>query len=153
MAKINTSHSVNDPRYTAIREASAAAKENNDCSVVAIAAACDISYDDAHKAMKAEGRKDRQGALTSDILKAVKAVGFKAKKVDPQKFIKQYPGVHSTLKGVTTHHMDRFPKAWDDGKTYLLFTKRHIGAVVAGVNIDWTKGSSKRAVAIYEVTK
>jgi len=153
MARISNSSRSHDPRYTAIREASAAMHENNDCSVVAIAAACDVEYSRAHAAMASEGRRPRRGAYNHDILNAVAALGFTATFVPSKKFIIQYPGVHSNLKGVTTHHMERFSAVWDDGNTYLLFTSRHVGAVVDGVNVDWTKGTAKRVLKVYKITK
>jgi hypothetical protein len=152
MARISNDSRTIDPRYTKIREASAAMGENNDCSVVAIAAACGIPYEKAHAAMAARGRKNGKGAYSPDVEAAVGDLGFETKHIDPQSFINKYPGVHKGLKSVTTHHMDRFKQVWDDGNSYLLFTARHVGAVVDGVNVDWTKGRAKRVVELIQVT-
>lgn len=125
--------------------------ERADCSVKAVAIVTGISYKEAHAAMKAVGRKDRQGTRNWQTHDALKALGFKTIEVDTDDFIAKYPSPHWDLKNVTTHHMDRFPKAWRDGKTYLFRCRDHIGAVVNGINHDHTKGRARRIFQIFEV--
>lgn len=138
--------------FTALRAAADSRSETQDCSVIALAAACGVTYDQAHKALADNGRRNGKGANLLQIGGALKALGFKRKELVSADFIKHYPGVHATaLKNVTTHHPDRFPGAWKDGKTYLMITTGHILAVVDGENCDWTRGRALRATGIWEV--
>ena len=57
------------------------------------------------------------------------------------------------LKGVTTHHMDRFNKVWADGNTYMVRIEGHILTVVNGVSHDWTRGRAKRVTNIWKIVK
>jgi len=45
-------------------------RDPNNCSVTAVAIACDLSYDDAYKLLKTEGRKHGKGAKSWSIRKA-----------------------------------------------------------------------------------
>lgn len=128
-------------------------RENKDCSVKAIAISCGVHYKDARKALANEGRKNGKGAYTHQILNAAKALGRTATKVDVRKFIDKYPGVHSNLKSITTHHPERFHDVWEDGKTYLAFTSNHVLAIVNGVNHDWTVTRQKRITALYVINQ
>jgi hypothetical protein len=143
MAKI--SHIPRHEQYTALREDSMAFNECRDCSVVAVAAVTGLPYAEVHAVFASLGRKSKYGVSTYIIRKAVEQLGFQHQQIAPYHFIGQYPGVHKTLQSVTTHHCDRFPGAWADGQSYLIYTAGHVGAIVNGVNIDWTRGKAKRA--------
>lgn len=126
--------------------------ERNDCAVRAVAAATGRGYDEVHAMFKAEGRRDAARTPNSMIWAVLKQLGFRTERRVDRDFIVQYPGSHATaLKSVTTHHPDRFPAVWQDGKTYLMFTPGHILAIVNGTNHDWTRGRALRAKAIFEV--
>lgn len=126
--------------------------EHNDCAVRAVAAATGRAYDEVHALFKAEGRRDARRTPTSITWEVLKQLGFRVEYRHAVDFIRQYPGSHATaLKSVTTHHPDRFPAAWKNGKTYLMFTPGHILAIVNGTNHDWTRGRALRAKSIYEV--
>lgn len=132
--------------------------ETNDCAVKAVAIACDVSYAEAHEAMKALGRKNRNGTNFYNITtKAIEGFGFTLKSwglVERDEVIKSYPGVHSGLKNITTHHPRRFPQVWSKFHGNLLFhTKGHILAVRDGIVCDWTVNHAKRVVGVYEVHK
>jgi hypothetical protein len=139
--------------FTRLQNEADSLGETNDCTVKAIAIVCDVSYKVAHAALKKAGRKNRKGAYVSDQRRAVKELGFEMVRVDRSFFIDRYPGNHKNLKSVTTHHMQRFWKVWCDGDTYLIYTSRHVGAVINGVNHDWTKGRAMRACNIYRIVK
>lgn len=151
MARINSTPKT--AMFNRLSEAAASINETNDCSVKAVAAVVGCEYMIAHEAMKEQGRKNRRGAMTWEIQKAVEALGCKFERIPARTFIDRYPGNHKNLKTVTSHHPERFGKVWDDGKTYLLFTRSHVLAVVNGVNHDWSKGRALRAYMILEVTK
>lgn len=141
--------------YTHLRAVSNSMNECNDCAVVAVAMAAEVSYPTAHEALKQAGRKDGQGTYTLSIIHALKSFGLKLEDVSPRYFISRYPGNHSNLKSVTSHHPERFHNVWADGETYLMLVQggHHILAIVDGVNHDWTKGTAKRAKTIYRVVK
>jgi len=126
--------------------------ERGDCAVRAVAALTDTSYEVVHAIMAENGRKHGRGTPWSTIWSTFEELGFKAVKRSPHEFISRYPGTHATaLKSVTTHHPDRFPAVWKDGKSYLFCTREHVLAVINGVNHDWTRGIAKRAKYIYEI--
>lgn len=137
--------------FTQLNETSAAMGETNDCSVKAVALVANVSYAQAHEALKQRGRKERKGAYTHDIIAAVRATGKEVTLVDQRSIIANYPSPHrDVLKGLTTHHPRRFNKAWPKGR-YLMFVKRHVAAVIDGELHDWTVNKAKRVQALYEV--
>ena len=140
-----------DRRYSKLREASNLAGEHNDCAVVAIAAVANCSYEEAHGELEDLGRRKGKGTSNIAIDTALDNLGCKVTHHDPYTFIQQYPGRAKLLKNVTTHHPDRYNEFWSDGKRYLFFTKQHVGAVIDGVNIDWTRGRAKHVWRILEV--
>lgn len=125
--------------------------ENNDCSVKAVALVTGSLYDVAHRALDAQGRSQRKGAYTTQIHAAIAALGKKVVQVNPRDIIALYPEPHrSVLKGITTHHPRRFDKVWPKGK-YLLYSRRHVSAVIDGVLHDWAVNSARRVISVYEV--
>ncbi len=125
--------------------------ETNDCSVKAVALVTGALYDDAHRALSTRGRKARHGAYTSDIIAAVRSFGKTTNAVDARAIIAQYPSPHrDVLKNVTTHHPRRFNKAWPKGR-FLLFSRRHVSAVIDGVLHDWAVNKALRVSYIVEV--
>ena len=138
--------------YAAHVQAAQSKGERGDCAVRAVAALTDTSYEVVHAIMAEKGRKHGRGTPWSTIWATFEELGFKAVKRHVFEFIERYPGTHATaLKSVTTHHPDRFPNVWKDGKSYLFCTREHVLAVINGVNHDWTRGKAKRAKYIYEI--
>lgn len=153
MARIDRT-SIDHAAYYGVRANAEAAKgETNDCAVVAVAAACQVPYDEAHRVLQELGRKDRRGTRWNLTHAAIERFGFKVERVHASHFIEQYPKAHQILKSVTTHHPDRFKKVWEDGNTYVMHVTRHVLTIRNGVNMDWSRGKAKRAMAIYRVTK
>jgi hypothetical protein len=139
--------------YYKLRTSSNAFGEWNDCTVVATAAACGVTYAEAHAALASFGREKGRGLTTKAMLNAIKSLGKSVEFIPSKKFISLYPKGHrDVLKHVTTHHPERFNDVWADGKSYLIFTIDHVAAIVNGVNHDWTKSSAKRAREIYLVS-
>jgi len=71
-------------------------KECKDCTVIAIALAGNIKYEDAHEALKLCGRKDKHGIVVKKVIqKACKILNLEAKQVKRHgtisKFIRQFP--------------------------------------------------------------
>lgn len=138
--------------YAAHTVAGSAIGERGDCAVRAIAAATNTPYETVHKMMADMGRRNKRGTEWDIIWSTLSALGFKRITRTAREFISQYPGSHATaLRSVTTHHPDRFPAVWKNGKAYIFHTTRHVAAVVNGVNHDWTRGRACRVRTIWEI--
>lgn len=138
--------------FNELVSASKSMNENNDCSVKAVSIVCNVDYQVAHEALANNGRKNRRGAYTHDILKSVKDLGYKFERVNQADIIRSYPKAHQILKSITTHHPKRFNKVWADGETYLFFTSGHVAAVVDGTTHDWSIGRALRCTSIYKIS-
>ena len=104
--------------------------------------------------MAEQGRRSRRGTQWEIMWEVLDQLGYATRTVSPQHFISRYPGSHArVLRSVTTHHPDRFPAVWRDGKSYIFNTRAHVLAVVDGVNHDWTRGRAKRVLRIWEIVK
>jgi len=151
MPKIKTS--IRTEEFIQLSQQASVMGEKNDCSVKAVALAAGVSYEEAHAALAEEGRKNGKGAYTQGILRAVERCGKKHQRIPLDMIIQLYPKGHrDVLKSVTTHHPARFPDAWQDGNTYVMFTKRHVCTIINGVNHDWTNGRAMRAISVYRIT-
>lgn len=141
--------------YTAASKLSKKLKEKNDCSVIALSVVTGKSYDECHAALAAAGRKNGTGAHLTEIEAAAKALGFRLERL-PQSFldgiVAQYPGIHKTLKHITTHHPVRFSKVWSEVSEPLLFNvNRHIAGFREGAIHDWTVNAAKRVTDLFRV--
>lgn len=132
-----------------------ARNESNDCCVKALSLAGDISYADAHAACAKRGRKNRHGMYNAEghLSSELKSRGFAIEWIDPSFFIKRYPGSHKNLKGVTSYHPIRFASVFDDGNTYIMFTRNHAFVVRNGETVDWSNNRMLRVTAIMKVSK
>jgi len=132
-------------------DAKRAMNEARDCSVIAIAEALKVDYEVAHAALKARGRKDRQGAYTYQILRAAEDLGFKT----------MHKGFGSMIaptlkkagrkprKNMTVNMVKEFG-LYQTG-SYLAFVRGHVLAIVDGQVKDWTDGKRHQIREIYEV--
>lgn len=153
MPAIRQEAKVKTEQYVSLAEKAKEVKDDKMCAVIALAAITGLDYELAHAALAYEGRETGNGTQTVQIESALKKLGFEIQTRDRFDFIRRYHGFHAdVLKNVTTHHPERFPAVWKDGKKYLFFTKNHVAAIVDGVNHDWTKGEAKRVQTIWEVT-
>ena len=143
------------PRHELFQRLSAegaALRETNDCSIIALAAVTDLPYNVIHADLSAEGRRPRRGAFRMQQFRVLLYRRFFLRAHAPEQFIQRYPAPHNrVLRSVTSHHPDRFPAVWRDGKRYLLYTYSHVLAVVDGANCDWSRGRVLRINSIYEV--
>lgn len=128
-----------------------ALNEANDCTVQALSIACGISYEEAHKRMADKGRRNGRGSTVYFMRQIARELGFAVETIDPKDFVAQYPASHQILKGVTSHHPERFNKVWKDGNTYLMTTRGHVLAVIDGVVHDWARGRALRVLDIYKI--
>lgn len=151
MPAINKSWYPRTKLYNAICEDSDP-NERADCTIKSIALVTGSSYKATKAALEAHGKKPRQGCKEAIQRKALKDLGFKARRVNPQFFINQYPEVHKRqLKHMTTHQPDRFPHAFRNGKTYLLYVTKHVAAMIDGKVHDHTRGCRRKVNTILEI--
>lgn len=138
--------------FNSLRSAAADHGETNDCAVKAIAVVTGADYSKVWEIMDRRGRAARKGTPMNIIWGALDELGFQHTWVPTNNIIARYPKPHrDVLKSITTHHPDRFAKAWPAG-AYLMLTANHILAIVDGVNHDWTRGRAKRCQGLYIIT-
>lgn len=150
---IDKSTVVRGDQYDKLNAEGRALNENNDCAVIAIAAATGLPYVQVHAALAAEGRKPRRGTHIFRSKSALKALGFEAIPVPAAEFIKRYPGGHANARFVTSHHPQRFHKVWADGHSYVMRNRGHMWSVLNGVNHDWCAGRCLRVQDIYRIVR
>lgn len=145
----------NTDRFRKLAKDSYAYKEDKDCTVMAVAVACDVPYSKAHKAMSEAGRKPRRGAKRDVTQKAIESLGFKIRKWSPSEFkttIADYAPPHNTRLNITTHHPRRFPEVWKEKhRNMLFFTRNHVAAVRDHVTHDWSINNKLHVKEIWEV--
>ena len=122
--------------YAKAKSIAVEAFETNDCSVKAVAIACNVAYRVAHKAMKNQGRRNRQGSYVPNIHRAIESLGFKVERIE------------FSAKTVTSLESD---PAVQKGH-FVAYISRHILAVKDGVVEDWSQGSRRRLESVYRVT-
>lgn len=166
-------------KYRDLRERSNALEEHRDCTVIAIAAICDISYDAAREALALSGCEERKGARNHEIRNALKRLGYRTQEVQitqhavaynkfgDGRWVKvltkqgrairdTYPEAHRVLQSLTTHHPRRFKKQWAeylDGRDCLILSTNHISACIDGVVTDWAMNKAVRIEEIWFLEK
>lgn len=136
-------------KYRTMAAESGRRKEKDDCAVIAVAMALNVSYEKAHRMCAELGRPDGKGMTTAALIILFKRE-LNLSEIKPADMIARYPKAHRILKSVTTHHPERFNKVWRDGR-YILFCNGHVAYVDNGVTHDWTRGRAKRVWKIYEI--
>lgn len=136
--------------FKTMKACSKAYKEDNDCTVIALAIGGGISYDLAHKIMKANGRKKGKGALNHSREKnvplnnAFNSLGFTLRKV-PQKTIKSKSLMALTRDIKTKETLIVYTGGWRG--------PNHVTVYKNGVCEDWAAQSRKRIISVYLVRK
>jgi hypothetical protein len=112
--------------------------ENNDCSVIALAVSCDLSYKDAHEILSQKGRKTGKGVLTNEILSAVVIAGK----------------THQNVTEIFKHNYGKTVGSIEKAglkETYLVITSGHVLTMKDGKALDWTSGRSHRIQSVYRI--
>lgn len=122
--------------FSKVMKESSALNEHNDCSVKAIAIACDVPYKVAHKALANLGRRERRGVFNHTIYSAINQLGFSMECVK--------------VKAKTTATLPNDP-AVQEG-FYVVFVSGHVAALVNGNIEDWTKGRRNRVKIVFKIT-
>ena len=110
-------------------------KENNFCTVVAIACAFNWSAGKAHRLMKKHGRQHRKGPKWHRFKEAVEAAGEKAGR--EVKFTRQFDGLT----------INRVRKECPTG-TYIIGVRGHALCLKDGEFMDWTADTAGRRKVI-----
>lgn len=126
--------------WDTMAKASRAHGEHNDCTVKALTAATGRTYDDCHKALAKQGRKNRRGCNFHTVgTRAAKDLGFLMETVDWRDY---------DAKTCISAERDR---KLAKGK-FVLQVRGHVAAMVDGKVIDWTEGRRHRIRAVYAFT-
>ena len=112
-------------------------KERNDCSVKALAIACDVSYEKAHAELKEAGRKKGRGVYMSACHTAAKELGFEL--------------VEEKFPGKTVVTLERDLKRYGGGRSYFIHVTGHFLAFNGKEVVDWSKDTRKRVRTVYRV--
>jgi len=150
--------------YRNRRQVSADMNEKKDCSVIAISIACQVTYQQAHAALKEAGRRNRCGVRNAIILEAIEALGYKVRKWTRKEYndmLKSYGMSPSKrYRYITTHHPrqtsqgDGPAEAWSQVHPNILFvTSKHIGAFRNHVLQDWSINNALYVQWVLEVDK
>lgn len=135
-----------------------AGKEDNDCTVRALASANSMRYDKAHKLLKKFGRKDRKGAFFGTMLNAYNEVGFELKTIhgntgtakDARNICSYFGANYHFKKGITLGKL--LPNLAIGN--YIVNITGHAIAVVDGEIIDTSDNSAnKRVIAVFKKSR
>jgi len=118
--------------------ASGKARENNDCTVKALAIVTELDYSTVHAAFAKAGRKPRKGANRAISAKAAKLLGFHMEQVD------------SHISARTAITIEREPSL-QSGR-YVIGMTRHLAAMIDGKLVDWSEGRRKKINAVYALS-
>ena len=132
--------------------------EANDCSVVAVAIACNVPYSHAHEAVKECGRENRHSCNHKKWSKAIELLGGNIKeKVFCVRGYRDVKRLHNSLEGwlvqenKKTATVGNIEKTLDPNKRYILKVKGHALAMVNGRVEDFTRGSRRPVILYYEI--
>ena len=116
------------------KHALSTAREKSDCGVRALAAACEVSYEEAYQALSDAGRKPRHWTYDKQLEKAARALGKRLQK-------------NVSMAGTTVRKLGReLPSA-----NWIVHVRGHYLAVVGGQVIDWSVGRLFRAKYAFKV--
>lgn len=110
--------------------------ETNDCGVLALAVITGAPYEHCHSILKSFGRKNRKGTFHSQMWRAFDVLGFEVKKISCP-----FPGMRS------------FERNMPKEGAFLIHSTRHYAGVKDGQVHDWSQGSCKRIVGVYQIFK
>lgn len=131
--------------------------DDNNCSVIALAALTGRDVAEVAAILEAHGRAKNEAASYDIIEKALADLGLTPRKLeyaDRRAIIDQYPGAGPGLKSITPHHAVRYAKRWAELglRDGLIFTRGHVMALRDGVVHDHQHQSMKRVVAFWLVS-
>lgn len=136
--------------------------ETNDCAVIAISILCDVSYQEAWKALADAGRKPGKGTFRFQQITAIEKLTnkklvrhdvehkfwVKEKSEFEQSIRSKYPEGYD-VKNLTLKQIEKFPGAWSHITNALIFVRGHVAAFKDGVVHDWAAGKRKHIDEIW----
>lgn len=141
--------------YDEIRDEATAIKDGRDCTVVMVAAVCDIPYPEAHRRMKEAGRVDGQGAGSGVYDKVIRDLGFNIQRISNNpRFSRNYvPEGIRPVKAKTVRTIEReLARYWGGVKVYIN-VPGHILAWNGKEIVDWSAGRLHRVRSVHMVYK
>lgn len=124
--------------------------ENNDCTVRALSNAADIDYSKAHHILSKHGRKDRNGAYFTTMLKAYTEAGFKLNSVHGTTHSARHASNESGVRASRGITLAKILPYLDNGR-YIVNTTGHAVAVVNSQIIDtYDNQAGKRVIAVFK---
>jgi hypothetical protein len=148
--------------YQSLRKDSIALGEKRDCAVIATAVVTGVSYKEAHRALSANGRKDRDGTEMRITTRAIEDLGFHCTVLKGWQLATLHDGrknfVHVTPppghrlhKAKTYLSAQRVLSRHFRGRKFLLRVNGHIAGFDGEQVQDWAAGRRHRIIEIIEV--
>ena len=129
------------------RSTSKRPRQHNDCTVVAIALACDMPYDAAYDLMAECGRTCSRGFHMHDLEKGIAAAILESRTGKRLQW-KSFPAV----KGQSRMNPAKFCEDFQNGR-YIVKTAKHVIAIIDGIVLDTKSPRPDRCVyGAWEVT-
>lgn len=125
--------------YATIKQDSKSRGERNDCVVKALALVTGKSYDECHRALRINGRRNRGYTYRHTTEAAIEQLGYKRELVT------------RSVIGLRQPTVNQFPRIAGP-KTYMVFTARHALAYVNGKVEDWTAGRRHRVKEVWALS-
>jgi hypothetical protein len=135
MAKIKKIKKV-EPDYGALCIASDKMRERADCGVFTVAAACAVSYEDAHAVLMRCGRRSRKGTHHWILGEAIHRLGF-------------FMHASKAVKSLTIRTIERELTYG----VYVILVRGHWACLRNGQIIDWSEGSCRHIIAVHRIKR
>ncbi len=132
----STSYPSIEYKYSLLVEARARLSEQRDCSIIALALASGVSYEESRRVLGLYGRRPASGATYSTICGALSHLGLDYTRASLPEA--------KTLK--TLHR-----ESWAYDGVYLVFTATHVACLRDGQLIDWAIDTKKRIVGFWKI--
>lgn len=146
------------PDFKQLRAEGNAQGERNDCSVIAVAVVCGVSYATAHRAMAANGRRPRGRAEHGSTEQSVRDLGCETRHLMGWDFStpenvqhKTLPLYHVLRKGKTMTSIEPLLQRHYSGRRFLIGVRGHIAAFDGQRLQDWSQGRRHKVIKIVEV--
>ena len=109
-----------------------------------------ITYETAHAALAAQGRKNGKGSSPGQIAEAAKALGMPLAYITmpTDRILAKYPPYFAQVQHVLFNHVTKFRSIWASAPDMLIYSQSHVGAVIGGTLHDWANQKAKRVVMI-----
>tara|TARA_R100000656_G_scaffold35094_1_gene30072 strand:+ start:651 stop:1187 length:537 start_codon:yes stop_codon:yes gene_type:complete len=140
-------------KYKKLVADSNANNDGNSCTVLAGCVAFDLSYEQSYKLLERfGGRKKNDGLTTPNCWKGYSAInkflGLKDR-YQIKKFTRREIRVLADDKTMTINNCTNY---LNPRKSYIVFVSRHAVGVKNGIVHDWSQGTKRPVIDLFEVT-